>query len=215
MRQPDASGQAVSIVDDDEAFGDSVAALLASENFTARVFRSAEAFLRDYRPAAVGCVLADLRMPGMDGFALLAELARRSVAHPVIVMTGHGDVPLAVRAMRSGAFDFIEKPFSRSGLLVAVDAALRFSRERRESDAVQSEFERNLQRLTEREREVYALLVDGCANKEVARVLALSPRTVEVHRARVMEKLQVESFSQLVRLGLALKIKPGARSEGA
>lgn len=210
MRQPDASGQAVSIVDDDEAFGDSVAALLASEPFTVRVFRSADAFLRDYRSAAVGCVLADLRMPGMDGFALLAELARRSVANPVIVMTGHGDVPLAVRAMRSGAFDFIEKPFSRSGLLVAVDAALRFSRERRESDAARSEFERNLQRLTEREREVYALLVDGCANKEVARVLSLSPRTVEVHRARVMEKLQVESFSQLVRLGLALKIKPGA-----
>lgn len=200
----------VSIVDDDPDIRDSLAMLLQSEGISTREFASAEDFLANGLVTPGGCVLADIRMPGMDGFALLGEIATRRLTLPVIMMTGHGDVPMAVAAMKQGASDFIQKPIDAEALLLLVRQVLARTRDTPEAappdiDPVLLD---RVGRLTEREREVFDLLVDGDPNKVVAFKLSISPRTVEIHRARVMEKLNLRNVADLVRAGLSLRALP-------
>ena len=194
----------VCVVDDDEAVLDSLALLLEVEGLQVRTFASATAFL-DALPLPAACIVSDVRMPGLDGIGLLGALATRSVAVPVIMITGHGDVPMAVRAMQQGAVDFLEKPFEPAHLIDVVWKAVR-----RPSQALDSEAHDRLASLTPREHEVLGQLVAGRSNKEIARALTISHRTVEIHRARVMEKMGAGSLAELVRLALTLGVGPSS-----
>lgn len=194
----------VFIVDDDEAVRDSLEALLAVQGHSVQSFASGDAFLAAWRPEARGCALVDLRMPGMDGLQLIDRLKAQGSRLPVIVVTGHGDVPLAVKAMKSGAVDFIEKPYSNDTIVQVVRQAL--ARANAPVGAAQGEGGEAAQRLTsltQREREVLQQLVIGRPNKIIAYELKISPRTVEIHRANLMKKMEAESLSHLVRMALA------------
>lgn len=200
------SDATVYIVDDDEAVRDSLAALLATHGWQTETFESAAVFLSRYRRGGTGCLLLDVRMPGMSGLELQEVLAAQRVLLPVIIITGHGDIPMAVKAMRLGAVDFIEKPFSNEALFHAIEQALAVAQqaERVErAEATKAEATACLAQLTARECEVLNHLVCGHANKMIAYDLGISPRTVEVYRARVMEKMHADSLSQLVRMALA------------
>ncbi|CAO4139070.1 response regulator FixJ [Methylorubrum aminovorans] len=191
----------VHVVDDDDAVRQSLAFLLATDGLAVRVHASAVAFLEGVAEVS-GCVLTDVRMPDLDGIELLRRLKRRGSPPPVIVMTGHADVPLAVEAMREGARDFIEKPFDDEVLLASVRSALAQA-ERGAARAADTDATRaRLATLTEREREVLDGLVAGKANKIIGLDLGISPRTVEIYRANVMSKLQAGSLSELVRMAL-------------
>jgi FixJ family two-component response regulator len=192
----------VFVVDDDYDVRASLALLLRSVGIEARCFDRAEALLAALGPDSAGCVVADVRMPGMSGLELQRELAARGLALPFIVITGHADVPMAVAAMKSGALDFLEKPFSDQALLDRVQAALRLDAARRRERGVEAAVRERLAALTPREREVMERVVAGKPNKIVARELGLSTRTVEIHRARLMEKMQARSLAELVRLVL-------------
>ena len=196
------------IVDDDAAIRDSLQLLLQSAGFAHTVpYGSAREFLDNAAPRQGDCLLLDVRMPDMDGLELQEELSRRDMRLPVIVMTGHGDVPIAVRAMRAGASDFIEKPFSDELLLDCVRRAREIAAEAsRESEEV-GETKRRLATLTAREREVLDGMIAGRPNKVIAHGLGISPRTVEIHRARVMDKMQAQSLSALVRMVVAAGIE--------
>ena len=198
----------VYIVDDDEGVRSSLSILLESAGHRARTFASAREFLDQYAADQPGCLLLDLRMPGMDGMELHRELVARHALLPVIFVTGHGDVPMAVEAMKNGAFDFLQKPFGHADLLARVERALAADAEARADAARRDDIQRRYATLTPREREVMAMIVDGRANKVIAIDLALSERTVEIHRSRVMEKMGTRSVAHLVRLALALR--PGA-----
>ncbi|MEH3065115.1 MAG: response regulator FixJ [Methylobacterium radiotolerans] len=191
----------VHIVDDDLAVRQALAFLLATDGLTVRVHDSATAFLAA-EPERVGCVVTDVRMPGIDGVELLHRLRQRGSLPPVIVMTGHADVALAVAAMKAGAVDFIEKPFDDEVLLASIRSALarsdRTAKRASERDAVRA----RLAELTERERQVLDGLIAGKANKVIGLDLGISPRTVEIYRANVMSKLQAGSLSELVRMAL-------------
>jgi two-component system, LuxR family, response regulator FixJ len=192
------------IVDDDEAIRDSLLILLQAAGFANIVaYASARDFLAKAAAQAGECLLLDVRMPDMDGLELQQELNRRGVRLPVIVMTGHGDVPIAVRAMKAGASDFIEKPFSDELLLDCVRRARNRAAEAGRESAELGEIRRRLGNLTPRERQVLHGMVAGKPNKAIAFDLGISPRTVEIHRARVMEKMQAHSLSALVRMALA------------
>jgi two-component system response regulator FixJ len=194
----------VYVVDDDPDVRDSLRLLLEASDFTVDVFDSALTFLEQPH-ASHACVVTDVRMPGMDGLALQEELARRSEALPVIVMTGHADVPLAVKAMRAGAIDFLEKPFAQDALVASIKRALELQSQSLNRNAVAEAAAEVLAQLTERERQVFELLVAGKPNKVIAFELDISPRTVEIHRARVMEKCGGRSLADLVRLALTAK----------
>jgi two-component system, LuxR family, response regulator FixJ len=196
----------VAIVDDDEAVLDSLQVILEAEGFAVEPFASARAFLDRFCHGTFGCVVTDLRMPEMDGLDLLRALGAAGPMPPAIMITGHGDVPLAVRAMKQGAIDFIEKPFAPEVLIASIRNALEFPLRQ---GGPCPEAEALVKRLTGREREVLEQLVIGRSNKEIARALEISPRTVEIHRARVMEKMEAQSLSQLVRQALAAGIDPG------
>ena len=196
----------VFVVDDDADVRDSLAALLTSAGLTARLFESATAFLAGYRPGEAGCLVADIRMPDMDGIALQTELTNRKAGLPVIIITGHGDVPLAVRAMKAGAIDFIEKPFDDERLLESIRRALSRAVEDRDSAEVSQTIAGRMATLTPRELEVLELLIAGHPNKVVGHQLDISPRTVEVHRGRLMDKMQARNLSDLVRMALAAGI---------
>jgi two-component system, LuxR family, response regulator FixJ len=192
------------IVDDDDAIRDSLRLLLESVGLTRIVaYGSGRSFLDNASPQPGDCLVLDVCMPDIDGLELQAELSRRDVSLPIIVMTAHGDVPIAVRAMKAGAVDFIEKPFSDDVLIESVRRALvmaaSFDRESVERAAVRE----RLERLTVREREVFEGLVAGRPNKVIAHDLGISPRTVEIHRARVMDKMEARSLSALVRMAMA------------
>lgn len=195
------------IVDDDGAVRDSLSALLEAEGFATETFESAQAFLAGYKPKDACCVIADIRMPDMDGLELQEEIIRRAWGLPVIIITGHGDVPLAVRAMKAGAVDFIEKPFDDEVLRASIERGIAQSKRMRGETALTQEVETRLAELTAREREVMEHLVAGQPNKVIAHRMDISPRTVEVHRGRVMEKMQARSLSDLVRMALAAKIE--------
>lgn len=195
----------VHVVDDDDAVRDSLAFLLESSDFTVRTYASAADFLTIAAQLRIGCVLTDVRMPDMDGITLQKQLARLGCRLPVIVMTGHGDVPIAVQALKNGASDFLEKPFEDGALLAAVQGAIAESRRAEEAAAGAAELTERLATLTPREREVLERLVAGQANKTIAFDLGTSPRTVEVQRARVMEKMGARSLAELVRMTLVLE----------
>jgi len=196
--------QCIYIVDDDEALRDSLVWLLESSGYRAEAFASADAFLKMFSAELMGCLLLDVRMPGMSGLELFEELQRRHCALPVIFITGHGDVPMAVSALKKGAVDFIEKPFGDRDMLALIEESLageRLGRERRLLEAMTS---RRLAGLTQREREVLDLIISGKLNKQIADVLGISIKTVEVHRARVMEKMEVSSLAELVQSVLSI-----------
>ncbi len=195
----------VLVVDDDAAVRDSLEAMLEAEGYRVELFADARTFLREFEPHPQSCVLIDVRMPDMDGIELLEELARRPDAPPVIMITAHADVPLAVKAMKLGAIDFIEKPFTAEALVAAIREALASAAH---APAPVAEVTGRLGRLTERERQVLEQLVIGRSNKAIALELGISPRTVEIHRARVMEKMRAESLSHLVRMALAAGVNP-------
>jgi len=200
------------IVDDDADVRDSLRALLESAGFEVRDFDSAKAVLGEGAVAKGACLIADIRMPDMDGLTLQEELVNRRVGIPVIIVTGHGDVPLAVRAMRAGAVDFIEKPFDDELLLKSIERALRVGKESRSQASFAEAATARVGQLTEREKQVLERLVAGQPNKVIAYELAISPRTVEIHRAHVMEKLQARSLSDVVRLALAAGVSPASKT---
>ena len=199
------------IVDDDADVRDSLRALLESAGFEVRDFDSAKAILADGGLADGACLIADIRMPDMDGLALQQDLVQRKIGLPVIIVTGHGDVPLAVRAMKAGAVDFIEKPFDDELLLQSIKQALLLRKENRGQASLAETAAARIKLLSERERQVLECLVAGRANKVIAYELDISPRTVEIHRAHVMEKMQAKSLSEVVRMALAAGISPSAK----
>jgi two-component system response regulator FixJ len=192
----------VHVIDDDEAIRASLAFLLDTVELEARTYDSAEAFLAAAPGLAPGCVVTDMRMPGMSGLDLVRRLRERAVEIPVIVITGHADVPLAVEAMKAGVADFIEKPFDDEVLLAAIRQALARGEDAEEREARQAAVRERLESLSARERQVLDALVAGRANKVIAYDLGISPRTVEVYRANVMTKMQAASLSELVRMVL-------------
>ncbi len=191
------------VVDDDEAVRLSTEMLIRSMGLRVESFESAAEFLEDFDPQQPGCVILDIRMPGMSGLELQEHLNEIEATLPVIFVTGHGDVPMAVKAMKAGAIDFIQKPFRDQELIDRVHAALARDSEEREESQAHAETQEHVDLLTAREREVMRLVVDGRANKEIAFDLGLSPRTVEIHRARVMSKMSAKSLPDLVRKVLA------------
>lgn len=192
----------VYVVDDDAAVRDGLKWLIESVELQVAPCPSAQAFLEAYDRSRPGCLVLDVRLRGMSGLDLQAELARRDISIPTIVVTGHGDVPMAVRAMKLGAIDFVEKPFNDQELLERIQKAIEGDLQARRGDRERAEACALLATLSPREREVLDLLVLGKANKEVADQLGLSTRTVEGHRARLMEKLACGSLAELVRLSL-------------
>lgn len=195
----------VFVIDDDADLRESLGWLLESAGLRFRGYATAEEFLGDYDPDESGCLLLDVRMPGLSGLDLQEELRRRGVPPPIIVMTGHARVPMAVRALKGGAIDFIKKPFSDQALLEHVRKAIDLDRRTRRVRMECSEFAERLTYLTPRERDVMNLVILGKPNKIIADDLGISAKTVEIHRGRVMEKLQVGSVAELVRLNLLWK----------
>ena len=200
----------VHLIDDDDAVRKSLAFLLATSGFAVRAYASAVVFLDALNSLQPGCIITDVRMPGMDGLALQRRLKELKINLPMIIITGHGDVPLAVEAMKAGAIDFIEKPFDDELLLAALRIALdQFGKTGlRENEAAL--VKTRLQSLSPREREVLDGLVAGHPNKTIAYDLGLSPRTVEVHRANVMIKMNAGSLSELVRMALTANLLPAS-----
>lgn len=192
----------VYIVDDDDAVRDSLSLLMKSAGLRARAYESAETFLSAFSPDNYGCLLLDIRMPGMNGMELQRELLARNSMLPIIFITAHGDIPMAVDAVQHGAVDFIQKPFDDTELLSKVRRSLADSQGRHEEDLERLDIRRRSATLTAREREVMSQVVKGKANKVIASDLGVSQRTVEIHRARVMEKMQAGSLAQLVRMVL-------------
>ena len=190
----------VYIIDDDAAMRDSLAFLMGSAGFSIACFESAEAFVAILPGIEEGCVVTDVRMPGMDGFELLRRVRQEKPRLPVIVMTGHGDIPLAVQAMKLGAADFVEKPFEDERLIEAVRVALRSVAPA--VDEARAEALARIETLSPRERQVMEGLAKGLSNKAIARDYEISPRTVEVYRAHVMTKLQASSLSDVVRIAI-------------
>jgi two-component system, LuxR family, response regulator FixJ len=200
------SDAVVHVIDDDDAVRESLAFLLKSARLAVKTYESAAAFLGISPPVATGCVITDVRMPDISGIELLQRLRERNVSVPVIVITGHGDVPLAVEAMKLGAVDFFEKPFDDEALLAAVRSALSHLADSSKRDAGQADINGKLATLSNREREVLEGLVSGHPNKTIAYDLGISPRTVEVYRANVMTKMNAASLSDLVRMALVAGI---------
>lgn len=194
----------VHVVDDDASLRDSLALLLESAGFRVRTYGSAISFLETPQVRGVSCVLTDVQMPELNGLELQRRMSAMGIGLPVIVMTGHGDVPIAVQALKAGARDFLEKPFEDEELLSAVKGAIAASKQSRDEAAAVADTVARLAALTPREREVLERLVAGQPNKTIAYDLGSSPRTVEVHRARVMEKMGARSFAELVRMTIAV-----------
>src|SRR4029453_12132847 len=192
----------VYVIDDDPAMRDSLDFLLGSAGFNVRLFDSALAFLDELPNLEAGCVVTDVRMPGIDGMELLRRMRSGARKLPVIVMTGHGDVPLAVEAMKLGALDFLEKPFEEDRLIGMIETALSEQQDGSKSEAASANMAARIASLTQRERQVMQGLVTGQSNKTIAREYDISPRTVEVYRANVMTKMQAGNLSELVRFAI-------------
>jgi two-component system response regulator FixJ len=192
----------VYVIDDDEAMRDSLQFLLGSADFEVTLFESAQIFLDRLGSLDFGCIVSDVRMPGVDGIEMLRRLKGLSCRFPVIIMTGHGDVPLAVEAMKLGAVDFLEKPFDDDLLISMVASGLKRAEPDAKEEAVTREIAERIATLSPRERQVMDGLVAGLSNKAIAREYDISPRTIEVYRANVMTKMQAGSLSELVRLAM-------------
>lgn len=192
----------VYVIDDDEAMRDSLDFLLGAADFHVTLFESAHNFLQTISSVDFGCVVSDVRMPGLDGIELLKRLKATGSVFPVVIMTGHGDVPLAVEAMKLGAVDFLEKPFEDDRIIGMIDMALRQAESSAQSEAMTHDIASRIATLSPRERQVMDGLIAGLSNKLIARDYDISPRTIEVYRANVMTKMQAGSLSELVRLAI-------------
>lgn len=197
--------QTVYVVEDDEAVRDSLELLLKSDGKAVATYPSATDFLGDYSEDMAGCIVLDIRMPGMDGMELQKKLNARHSLLPIIFVTGHGDVPLAVDAMKEGAADFIQKPYREEALLEKIESALEQDREQRKTLGERQEIVRRIKTLTPRETEIMDRMIAGQANKVIAIELEISQRTVEIHRSRVMHKMGTHSLAHLVRMVLSVK----------
>lgn len=197
------AGRTIHLVDDDEAIRRSASFMLRTSGFLVKTYASGVEFLSVGKDAAPGCILLDVRMPEMDGLEVQQVLKERGILHPVIVMTGHGDVSMAVRAMKAGAVDFIEKPFEKASLLSAIDQGFERIEEAGRRHARAEEARHKLEVLTPREQDVLQGLARGHPNKTIAYDLGISPRTVEIHRANLMSKLEVVSLSEALRIAFA------------
>jgi len=202
MKKPEPT---VFVVDDDEELCEGLRWLLESEGLNVETHTSAEAFLDAYHPECPGCLVLDVRMRGMSGLELQAKLAKQGLSAPVIILTGHADVPMAVRATKAGAVEFLQKPADDQVLVDCVQRAIELDAQVRERQAANAQFAARMELLTPRERQVLDLLVAGQANKHIAAEFGVSPRTVEVHRKHVMKKLHVKSAVDLVRSVLMSK----------
>lgn len=192
----------VFIIDDDLAFSESLSLLIRSFGMETAVFGSADEYLEQFDPAAPGCIILDVRMPGRSGLDLQAELAAKGLHPPVIIMTGFAEVPVALRAIRQGAVEFLQKTFSESELLEALNRAVAIDAQNRRAHARRSELNARMGRLTQPEQDVLDLMLEGKPNKSIASALGVSVRTVEDRRARIMKKLNVETLAELVRLAV-------------
>ncbi len=210
MAKPDDKSTAptVYVVDDDDGMRRALDTLLSTVGYKTAVFSRPSEFLANFKVDSPGCLLLDIRMPGMSGLELQQHLNRIGSMLPVIFITGHGDVPMAVQAMKEGAFEFVQKPFRDQDLLDRINHALKQDAENRNTVARRAEVLHRLESLTPRERQVMDLVVEGAANKVIAIDLDLSERTVEIHRAKVMEKMGARSVAHLVKLHLTLADKP-------
>lgn len=197
------TSERVFIVDDDPDVLDATALLVATSGYAAVPLASPEALLERVTPEDAGCLILDVRLPGMNGLELQRELGARDIRMPIIFITGHGDIPMAVQAVNAGALDFLEKPFDNEALLERVATAVERDRERRAHEAAHAEIEQRLGRLTPRERQVMEGILAGKLNKVIGHELEMSTRTVEVHRARVLDKLGARNASEMARLVLA------------
>jgi len=203
------SDAVVYVVDDDASVRRSLARLLESVGLNVRVFASPEEFLESASYDDLSCLVLDVRLPGTSGLTLQEELVATGRRMPVIFITGHGDIPMTVRAMKAGAVDFLPKPFSDRDLLDAVHSALEQERHAREVRAELSELQDRVESLTPREREVFAFVIKGLLNKQIAARMGISEKTVKVHRGRVMRKMRADSLAQLVRMAERAEITPG------
>jgi len=197
--------QTVYVVEDDEAVRDSLELLLKSDSKTVKTYENAAVFLKDYSEDMAGCIVLDIRMPGMDGMELQKKLNSKHSILPIIFVTGHGDVPMAVDAMKEGAVDFIQKPYREEALLEKIEAALEQDLEQRKTLDEKQEIMRRIKSLTPREHEIMDRMIEGQANKVIAIELEISQRTVEIHRSRVMHKMGTHSLAHLVRMVLSVK----------
>lgn len=204
--------QTVFIIDDEPDVRDALRLLVRSAGYHAEALASAREFLVGYRPSQQGCLVLDVRMPEMTGLELQQELKWRGIDIPIVFISGHGDIPMAVRAVQAGAVDFLEKPFNDDDLLERIQRALARDREQHEQAADRSDVAARLAQLTPRERDVLTLLLEGAVNKIVARELDLSVRTVELHRAHILAKMSVDNVPQLIRLvlGSGIALEPAA-----
>jgi len=193
----------IHFVDDDASLRHSASFMLRHAGFDVMTYESGQPFLDAVDSAEQGCVLLDVRMPDVDGLEVQAELNARNIGLPVIILTGHGDVSVAVQAMKAGAVDFIEKPYEKQTLIRTIDRAFELLEQTTSSDVVESEAKRRISQLTDRERDVLAGLAEGLTNKMIAADLSISPRTVEIHRANLMQKLAAESLSETLRIAFA------------
>ena len=205
------SGPTIFIVDDDDAVRDSLALLLGLRGYATRSFARGEDFLAAIDRSAGGCILLDLRLPGIDGLAVQSDLAEREICLPIIMLTAHGDAATARAALKSGAFDFLEKPIDDGVLSTIIEAALARDHEVRDHAGRRAAWQAKLARLTPREHEVFDFIVQGRHNREIAAALGISPRTVEVYKARIMDKLQVDRLPDLIRI--ALDLEPSSKRD--
>ena len=208
---PSPESLVVHVIDDNDGVRDALTLLLTEAGFTVRSYRTGTDFLAAMPTIAPGCVVTDIRMPGIDGLELQQKLQELKSTLPIIFITGHGDVPMAVQALRAGALDFIEKPFNESALVEAVRSAIRIGGQGHDFGVAEGEIQLRINSLTPREREVLDCLVLGRPNKITAFELGISVRTVEVHRARIMQKMEARSLSELIRRVLGSK-GSGARA---
>jgi two-component system response regulator FixJ len=198
----------VYVVDDDDGMRRALSLLLNTVGYKTAAFASPKEFLDKFRPDVPGCLVLDIRMPGMSGLELQQQLNRMGSMLPVIFITGHGDVPMAVQAMKEGAFEFVQKPFRDQDLLDRINHALKLDKENRSTLALRADVSQRIESLTPREKQVMGMVVDGAANKVIAIDLGLSERTVEIHRAKVMEKMGARSVAHLVKLQMSLSNEP-------
>jgi FixJ family two-component response regulator len=209
MSQRNSSNEpVVFVVDDDDSMRQALARLFYSVKLRVEVFASAQDFLKSGRPDVPSCLVLDVRLPGLSGLDFQAELAKEDIRIPIVFITGHGDIPMSVRAMKAGAIDFLAKPFRDQDLLDAVAAAIQRDQQRREQADVISDLRAHFELLTPREREVMALVAGGLMNKQIAAKFELSEITVKVHRMHLMRKMGARTVAELVRMAEALGVAP-------